>query len=103
MSFFCRIDAGPVGGSERMARGPVGTDGALLDPFVAWNESVACLLRVSSTSFRRFSSAIRSRSAFERNLGFAAAASFSRFAFSMSSMLGGCFLFNDAKPFFFFG
>jgi hypothetical protein len=36
-------------------------------------------------------------------LGFAAAASFSRFAFRMSSMLGGCF-FCDAHPFFaFFG
>jgi len=46
---------------------------------------------------------MRSRSALERNLGLAAAASFSRCAFKMSSTLGGCFL-CDAHPFLtFFG
>ena len=96
----------------RIALGPVGTDAALLDPFddapLLWYVSTvpfaaSRFLRASSTSFCRFSSAMRSRSAFDKNLGFAAAASFSRFAFSMSSMLGGCFLFCEAKPFFFFG
>lgn len=52
----------------------------------------------SDTSFCRFSRAIRSRSDFERNLGFAAAASRSLVDFSMSSIDGGCFRW-EANPF----
>lgn len=60
MSFFDVVEAGPLGGSARIARGPVGTDAELLDPFggarlleyelmaLGWG---ACLLRASSTSF----------------------------------------------------
>lgn len=112
----CRVDEGPVGASGRMARGPVGIEDApswlpfecdcgcpLCDaPFVERFE-VSLRRCASSTSLCLFSSAMRSRSALVRNFGFVAAASFSRFALSISSMLGGCF-FCDAQPFFaFFG
>ena len=112
--FLCCLDEEYVGMSGRIARGPVGIEYApswlpfececpFRDaPFVLPSDA-PLLFCASSTSFCRFSSAIRSRSAFERNFGFAAAASFSRFAFSMSSILGGC-LFCEAHPFFtFFG
>lgn len=109
----------PFGASYLIDRGPVGTEDvpfcdplrvpfdvcpfcAARFPFAAAS-ALSRLFRASSTSFCRFSSAMRSRSALERNLGFAAAASFSRFALRMSSMLGGCF-FCDAHPFLtFFG
>lgn len=99
-----RMDDGPVGAS-RIERGPVGTNEDeplwLLWPFVRLL-SCECLhaslspfeasrlFCASSTSFFRFSSAMRSLSAFGMNLGFAAAASLSRLAFNMSSILGGC-------------
>lgn len=92
-----RIDDGSVGAS-RIDRGPTGTDDAPVcidascEGFHTAPPPLAAsrLFCASSTSFRRFSSAIRSRSAFGMNLGFAAAASFSRLALRISSMLGGC-------------
>lgn len=44
---------------------------------------------------------MRSRSALDKNFGLAAAASASRLALRISSMLGGCF-FCDAHPFLIF-
>ena len=100
--------------SARIDRGPVGILGApLLVPLPLLCALPFCALpfcggpsgnmgaldfskrfRSSSASFRLVSSASLSRSAFGMNLGFAAAASSSRFALRMSSMLGGCFLWT---------